>query len=529
MTTGRAGANSPGIPRTPNRVLRGIRERERHETREQFAEAMARLARDMGETAYPDAKYVAKLETGGIGYPRPLYRHILSELCGRPFAELGFASPSRSTIPLSDGSSGLGSGKTFSATRVGQDNIALRNAIMASSMELPQFARKVGVDPKTVQRWITKSRTPHPRHRWEACRILGRDESELWPGHAGPYSHGRNAGDKNSGPDESPGISELCAVLTDYGSGVSQLYSSTRDTVPPLCDIERELETVFVAYQQSRFTAAASRISTLLADAQIAAREYKGAEQARAQGILAMSHQAAASVLTKAGQSDIAWIAAERGLSAAERSGISSVRLSLVRSVAFALLSAGRLESAIKLVESAAENLADKTAGRDDTGLSVYGTLFLAGSMAAARFGDGAKTAEYLQEADRAASRLGRDANYLWTAFGPTNVAIHRVNTAIELGDIQAVLSHGLSLNTDAVPTERRVRYLLDVARTYSLTKNREDALVALLAAERLAPEQTRRHYLTGKVIATLMKDAIGKPSIELAKLAGRANYRELA
>jgi hypothetical protein len=149
--------------------------------------------------------------------------------------------------------------------------------------------------------------------------------------------------------------------------------------------------------------------------------------------------------------------------------------------------------------------------------------------MAAARFGDGAKTAEYLSEADRAASRLGRDANYLWTAFGPTNVAIHRVNTAVELGDIQTVLDHGLSLNTDAVPTERRVRYLLDVARTHSLTGSREGALSALLTAERLAPEQTRQHHLTRKVVITLMKSAAGKPSIELGKLAKRVSLHELA
>jgi hypothetical protein len=171
--------------------------------------------------------------------------------------------------------------------------------------------------------------------------------------------------------------------------------------------------------------------------------------------VLALSYQAAASVLTKTGQSDLAWIAAERGLVAAEYAGSPSVRGSLIRSVAFALLSTGRLEPAMKLVESGADYLRRETTG-DDTALSVYGMLFLAGSMAAARFGDGPKTAEYLEEASSAARRLGKDANCLWTAFGPTNVAIHRVNTAVELGDVQTVLDSGLSLNTDAVPAYRR-------------------------------------------------------------------------
>jgi hypothetical protein len=60
-------------------------------------------------------------------------------------------------------------------------NAALRDAIMASGLELSQIARKVGVDPKSVQRWITRGVVPHPRHRWEASRILGKQETELWP------------------------------------------------------------------------------------------------------------------------------------------------------------------------------------------------------------------------------------------------------------------------------------------------------------------------------------------------------------
>ena len=33
------------------------------------------------------------------------------------------------------------------------------------------------------------------------------------------------------------------------------------------------------------------------------------------------------------------------------------------------------------------------------------------------------------------AEQLGADANHGWTAFGPTNVAIHRVSVCAELGD----------------------------------------------------------------------------------------------
>jgi transcriptional regulator with XRE-family HTH domain len=523
--------------KSPNLVLRRIREAERNETRSEFAEAMARVARELGESVAPSERYVARLEDGDVSYPHPSYRRVLTELCKRPMADLGFTRPQigrKSAVirPASIDVSLPGIPRTNeSGPPVKVTNVTLRGAIMASGLELSQIARKVGVDPKSVQRWITRGVVPHPRHRWKTCEILGCDENELWPEAASNRQSAFQPEVNQQCSYESllrpvvPAIEELCAVLTDYGFGLSSFTSLLEDKAPSIKDLERDLEIAFNAYQQSRFATAASRVSTLLADTQSALRECRLADRARLLRILALSYQAAASVLSKSGQPDISWIAAERGLSAAEASGIPAVRGSLIRSVAFALLSTGRLEAAIGLVEAGATELESQIT-QDDIGLSVYGTLFLAGSMAAARFGDGPKTAEYLREAGTAANRLGRDANYLWTAFGPTNVAIHNVNTAVELGDIQTVLNYGLSLNTDTVPMERRVRYLLDVARTHCLTGNRDDALTVLITAERLAPEQVHQHHLTRKVITTLMETTVGRPSIELGKMAARINVR---
>jgi hypothetical protein len=64
VTAGEVGGAVQCVPRTPNTVLRGIRENERHESQAEFAEAMARLAREMGVEVYPDWKYVQRLESG---------------------------------------------------------------------------------------------------------------------------------------------------------------------------------------------------------------------------------------------------------------------------------------------------------------------------------------------------------------------------------------------------------------------------------------------------------------------------------
>jgi tetratricopeptide (TPR) repeat protein len=78
--------------KVPNAVLRHIREQERHETRSEFAEAMARKAAELGEAVYPSERYVARLEDGEVSYPHPPYRRVLAALCERSVSELGFAS-----------------------------------------------------------------------------------------------------------------------------------------------------------------------------------------------------------------------------------------------------------------------------------------------------------------------------------------------------------------------------------------------------------------------------------------------------
>jgi len=79
--------------KVPNHVLRRIRENERQETRAEFAEAMQREARELGEAVSPSERYVARLEDGDVKYPHPAYRRVLSKLCGRPSEELGFSVP----------------------------------------------------------------------------------------------------------------------------------------------------------------------------------------------------------------------------------------------------------------------------------------------------------------------------------------------------------------------------------------------------------------------------------------------------
>ncbi|MHB9759914.1 helix-turn-helix domain-containing protein [Streptomyces sp. BYX5S] len=311
-------------------------------------------------------------------------------------------------------------------------------------------------------------------------------------------------------------------ALMDYQQLTPLLGSPPDEEPPTLPDLRTHVEEVLDAYQASRYGFATRRLPLVLADALAASRAYSGHDREEAHALLALTYQGAAMVLGKVGETELAWIAADRGLAAAQLSGQSAVLGSLFRAVTHCLLATGRFAPAIQLVNNAAATMQPELVHADDEHLSVYGTLFLAGAMAAARAEDRATTQSFLREADETAQRLGADANHLWTAFGPTNVAIHCVATAGELGDIQVAADLGPRIDTSGLPVERRVRHSLEVARALSSWNRTDDALDALLDAERIAPEQVRHHYLSRELVIGWIRGTRGRPSQPVADLARR-------
>ncbi|MEU4832681.1 XRE family transcriptional regulator [Streptosporangium sp. NPDC023615] len=60
-------------------------------------------------------------------------------------------------------------------------NERLRAALLAKGMSVAVLAEAIAVDPKTVERWITKGREPYRKHRFAVASLLGTDETYLWP------------------------------------------------------------------------------------------------------------------------------------------------------------------------------------------------------------------------------------------------------------------------------------------------------------------------------------------------------------
>jgi transcriptional regulator with XRE-family HTH domain len=68
-------------------------------------------------------------------------------------------------------------------------NQRLADAISASGRRLHDLADEVGVDPKTVERWVSSGRLPRETYRRRVAHALAVPEPVLWPQADGP-AHG---------------------------------------------------------------------------------------------------------------------------------------------------------------------------------------------------------------------------------------------------------------------------------------------------------------------------------------------------
>ncbi|MEM9564182.1 MAG: helix-turn-helix transcriptional regulator [Actinomycetota bacterium] len=323
-------------------------------------------------------------------------------------------------------------------------------------------------------------------------------------------------------------LGRIRAAFLDSG-GYGFHDGAGSDQPPDLDDLARSLDQVMQAYQTSRFDEMLTRLPDVVAGAHHAAAHCRGRNRRRARQTLALSGQASAMVLTKLGEHDLAWIASERGLTVAQDADDPAILGSLQRSMVHTLQSHGRTEASTKLAERTADDLRTALKAGSEREISIYGTLLLAASMTAARAGERSTVDELLDEAEHHAKQLGHDTNHLWTAFGPTNVAVHRVATAVAHDDIAGAERHLRAVNAGALPSERRIRYLFDVAMIALRRDRTDEAIATMLEAEQLAPEQVHHHVMAQQIVAHLRDSKSGRQDPRLAQLDRRTRRAHAA
>ena len=85
-------------------------------------------------------------------------------------------------------------------------NEPLRRALLRARLREDDVAARLGVDPKTVRRWLN-GRVPYPHNRAAIAELVGADEAELWPDAGGLLAARSAAGGAGAGVPSPVGCS----------------------------------------------------------------------------------------------------------------------------------------------------------------------------------------------------------------------------------------------------------------------------------------------------------------------------------
>jgi hypothetical protein len=304
-----------------------------------------------------------------------------------------------------------------------------------------------------------------------------------------------------------PALGTLIAAMVGPFADTGKMRNKSVDS--HLDALAAQLIQARSAYQHSQYTSAAQGVADLLLALQY--ERESSADGHRIAVLSAEAYQVASALLLKADDPVLAAIAAERSVAAAQVADEDLTVASSARAVVHCLTASGHPQLGAALATGAAERLAGEADMDAPAVLSLYGALLLRGALAAARRDDRSRAQTLLDEAARAARHLGRDDNLYWTAFGPTNVAVHRVAVAVELGDAGSAVTFARSVDLAKLQLpERRAMLLLDTARALTQWGKWERAFEAIRSAERQAPEEVRARPATHTMINQLAQRCSG-------------------
>ncbi|MFE2872067.1 helix-turn-helix domain-containing protein [Embleya sp. NPDC059259] len=298
--------------------------------------------------------------------------------------------------------------------------------------------------------------------------------------------------------------------------------SPARFTLPELDDQVRE---VWELTHAAKFAEFSALVGPVLDRLEAAARIARGEDKATIQALLARAYQALAAAFVRQDEADAAWVAADRAIRAAELAGESLPVFAGIYRLAQAFVRLKHLDQAEHAAATAVQALevhGDAELATPE-GLSVLGALHLVLALVHARSGSRDRARTEIGHARAVAQRLGADRNDFNLEFGPTNVEIQAVSTAVDLGDAGEALDIGAGIDAEALSPERRSRLLMDLGRAHAQRRHVGEAVEALLRAEALAPETVRSHIAARGAIRELVLIAGRSAPTELLALAERS------
>ncbi|MEV4656106.1 helix-turn-helix domain-containing protein [Micromonospora sp. NPDC049301] len=278
-------------------------------------------------------------------------------------------------------------------------------------------------------------------------------------------------------------------------------YHLRGTTKPPLVEeLRARLDHAEQSYRHARYPALLALLPGLLD----AAREAQAARPGATDALLVRVYALTALVLVKVDQGELAWLAADRGMTVALATNDPQVAAVATVSLSQALRSRGRRRPALDAALVAADRIgAHEVGGVSPASVALRATLLLQAALAAASGGDKRLAHQSLDQAATIAGDIGP---------GRAAVEAARVVADAALGDVTtATARHERLVAGDGwlcLPPEHRAAYLLDVARAYALGGDLHRAGRAVLDAERAARNEVHDRPAVRKLVAVVWRSA---------------------
>lgn len=389
------------------------------------------------------------------------------------------------------------------------------------------LAARLGVERSTIVRWEAAHSTPQPWVRPTLATMLDITANELEI-----LLHGNDPGIDSldsagaDGAERCVDAVEVRTIKRALGRYPTLASAAGGSGPSDARRVRQQLAYSGHAWLSSHFTTVARTLPDLLSEAQIHAGQARGSEIIPGYRMLVMAYRLACSMLLKYEATDVAWLAADRALTAARTVDDDVALARATRSVARAMSQGGQCDEAIAVCIGMADKLRPQLGRQDADTMPLYGMLLLAAETAAATQGDADLAATLHEDALTAASRLTFQHAGHHTIFGMANVHAHRVSALVRLNDGGRASRYAGTIEPallDSLPAERQTCYLLDLAEAHTQTGSVEEAVHALREAERLAPEEVLRRPTTHRLITRLLPRARGGSSRTLRDIAHRA------
>lgn len=381
----------------------------------------------------------------------------------------------------------------------------LREVRKARGKSLAVIAGRAGISPSYLSRLESGERALDRR----SLIVALADALEVAPSE---ITGGAPAAPR--GTDDDRAFADVRLALLAVGLG------EPRGIVQPAEQLRHRVSHLIAAINGADTAGAGAALPSLIRDLHETEKAHQ--DEPEVLRLLALAHmQGTQAWLAAVGAPmDLSWQATTFARQSAERLGEPVALGVATYGTALGLLSAGAFDLAAQTLDAVELPLVTV----ED--MQLAGSLALASSLVSAARNDRPERFAALEYASELAERTG-ETNMLGFGFGPSNVAVWRMQCALEVGDHAEAAALADTVDPRALTVRaREAIYWREYGRALAhLPKQRDNAVTMLRRAEQISPDHVHRHPFTRSTLTELLarakRDAVGREMRGLAYRAG--------